>query len=75
MSNTNTHTEASAVQVVRTFAQHIESKLKNPYVSEDLKKIILRLETLDVVDALHILQSATNLYALKFKEIIQENSK
>lgn len=75
MSNTNTQTEASAVQVTRTFSQRIKSKLNDPYVSEDLKKIILRLETLDVVDALHILQSATNLYALKFKEIIKENAK
>ena len=74
MSNTNTQTEASAVKVTRTHAQRIERTLKNPCISEDLKKIILRLETMDVVDALHILRSATHLYSLKFREIIQENA-
>ena len=64
------NTDASAVKVTRIFSQSIKTKLNNPYVSEDLKKIIMRLETLDVVDALHILQSANHLYALKFKEIM-----
>lgn len=68
--HTAENTEASAVKVTRIFSQSIKTKLNNPYVSEDLKKIIMRLETLDVVDALHILQSATHLYALKFKEIM-----
>ena len=68
--HTAENTEASAVKVTRTFSQCIKTKLNNPYVSEDLKKIIMRLETLDVVDALHILQSANHLYTLKFKEIM-----
>jgi hypothetical protein len=82
MTNTNTQTEASAVQDVRklenlprTHAQRVKKKLSNPYISEDFKKIILRLETLDVLDALHILRTATELYALKLKEIIKENTK
>jgi len=76
------NTEASAVQDVRklenlprTHSQRVKQKLNSPYISEDFKKIILRLETLDVLDALHILRTATDLYALKFKEIIKENTK
>jgi hypothetical protein len=72
--NNTTQTEASAVKVTRTHAQRIDSKLRNPYVSGDLKEIIMRLETMDVVDALHVLRSATHLYSLKFKEIIQGNA-
>jgi hypothetical protein len=75
MNSTQINTEASAVKVTRTHADRVRHKLSSPYVPEDLKKIILRLETLDVLDALKILNAATNLYALKFKEIIQENTK
>jgi len=73
--NNTTRTEVSAVKAARTHADRVRHKLNNPYIPEDLKKIILRLETLDVLDALKILNAATNLYALKFKEIIQENTK
>jgi hypothetical protein len=72
--HTAENTEASAVQVTRNHANRVKQKLNNPYISEDFKKIILRLETMDVVDALHVLRSATHLYSLKFKEIIQENA-
>ena len=69
MSNTNTHTDASAVKVTRTHAERIKDKLNGDYTPYAYKSLIQIMENLDVADALIILRAATKLYELKMEEI------
>jgi hypothetical protein len=69
MNNTNTQTEASAVQVTRTHAERVEDKLNGDYTPYAYKNLIKIMETLDVADALITLRAATKLYELKMEEV------
>jgi ribonuclease BN (tRNA processing enzyme) len=74
MTNTNTHTDASAVKDVQTYAKTKELILSYSHFSPNYKKIIDILDDVDVVRALGILKAATHLFTKKFEEIKQENS-
>ena len=74
MNNTNTHTEASAVQDVRKYESLKHSICNSLATSRNLVRIIHILDDVDVVRALHVLDAATNLFKIKFEEIKKENA-
>ena len=74
MSNTNTHTDASAVKVTRTHSERVKDKLNNHFTPFAYMQLIKIMEKIDVCDALIILDAATKLYKKKFEEIKQENA-
>ena len=74
MSNTNTQTEASAVEVTRKYEGLKHSICNSLATSRNLVRIIHLLDGVDVVRALHVLDAATNLFKIKFEEIKKENA-
>lgn len=68
MNNTNT-IEASAVKDACTYAQRKTAILSNPCTHYVLKDMIQKLENSDIMDALHNLECATNLFELRLEEI------
>lgn len=69
MDNTNKQTDASAVKDASIYAQRKNAILSNPCTHHVLKDMIRKLDDSDIMDALHNLECATNLFELRLEEI------
>jgi hypothetical protein len=71
MNNTNKQTEASAVKVARTYAERKNAILLNLGSHYVLNDMIQKLDDLDIMDALRVLECATKLFQQRLEEIKQ----
>ena len=69
MNNTNKRTEASAVKVARTYAERKNVILSNPVSHYVLNDMIQKLDDLDIMDALRVLEWSKKLFEQKLEEI------
>jgi hypothetical protein len=65
MSNTNTQTEASAVQDARSYWRQRDAVLNSDSTHNVLKDIIRKLDDCDPVDAVNNLEFALSLFEVK----------